>query len=608
MKKQLLLVFCSSLLFMSMSFAQRGYWQQKADYVMEIDFDHTKHQFKGIQKITYTNNSPDTLKNVYYHLYFNAFKPGSEMDIRNKYLRDSDKRVGSRIKDLASDEIGYQNVKSLKQDGKDLSYFVTGTILEVTLANPILPGQTTVFDMEFEAQVPVQIRRSGRNNIEGIDYSMSQWYPKIAAYDYMGWHADPYIGREFYGVFGDFDVKIKIDKKYTIGATGYLQNPEEIGKGYIDAPVNYTTDKLTWHFIAPNVHDFAWGADPDYVHKKVRTEDGIDLHFFYQTTGKYAASWETLPEKMLHFFKSMQAKFGKYPYKQYSFVQGGDGGMEYPMMTLITGERSESSLVGVSVHEAAHCWFYGVLATNELLYPWMDEGFTSYATNVIMSELYPNNNSDSFENDVRNVKAVTQQNIREILCTHADWYHTNTGYGVAAYSQGALFLRHLNYVVGEDAFNRSMLRYFDEWKFKHPTPNDFIRVFEKETGMELDWFLQQYIYSMNIIDYGIASVEKSKKNTVIELKRTGAFPMPIDLVVTLKSGEKLYYTIPLDIMRAAKEKDGNTTYKVLDRWAWVNPVYKLELELNFSDIIRVDIDPSNRMLDMRTADNLWLKP
>lgn len=610
MIKSIFSILSFSAISMNVLCAQNGYWQQSADYEMSIDFDDTKHQFKGTQKLTYTNNSPDTLKNVFYHLYFNAFQPGSEMDIRNQLLKDADKRVAGRIGNLKPEEIGYHKILSLKQNGTNLITKVTGTVLEVSLAKPIMPGEKVVFDMEFDSQVPVQIRRSGRNSSEGIDYSMSQWYPKMAEYDFMGWHADPYVGREFYGVWGNFDVKIAMNKKYIIGSSGDLQNPNEVGKGYEEKgkTVTYNSDKITWHFVANNVHDFAWGADPDYVHKTVRTPDGITLHFFYQEDPKYVAAWEKLPAKMVQFFELMQAKFGKYPYKQFSFVQGGDGGMEYPMMTLITGNRGESSLVGVSVHEAVHNWFYGLLATNEALYPWMDEGFTTYASNYIMDKLYNKNALNPYLVDFEGFKQVETQGYREILCTHADWYKTNYGYGVAAYSTGSLFLVQLNYIVGEEVFNRAMLRYYDEWKYKHPHPNDFIRVFEKESNLELDWFLNQFVNSMNTIDYAIEKAEKSSKETMLTFKRNGAFPMPVDFVVKTKKGESFHYTIPLDIMRGSKSVDNGIRYTTLPSWAWVNPIYKVEIDIKLSDIESITIDPSTRLADMKSADNMWLKP
>ena len=244
--------------------AANTYWQQHVDYTMEINMNVENFQYTGNQKLVYTNNSPDTLKKVYYHLYFNAFQPGSEMDIRLQNIRDPDYRMvkavkneagktvyASRIATLSPSEIGYIKIQSLKQDGKALNFEIAGTILEVTLQKPIKPGKSTTFDMKFEGQVPVQIRRSGRNNKDGVALSMTQWYPKMAEYDFEGWHADPYIAREFHGVWGDFDVKITIDKDYIIGGSGYLQNPEEIGFGYEEPGTKLKKQNKktkTWHF------------------------------------------------------------------------------------------------------------------------------------------------------------------------------------------------------------------------------------------------------------------------------------------------------------------------------------------------------------------------
>ena len=216
-----------------------SYWQQHADYKMVVDFDVEKYQYTGTQRLVYTNNSPDDLRRVYFHMYFNAFQPGSEMDIRLQNVKDPDGRMyvdgKSRIAGLAPDEIGYLRVSSLKQDGEDVSFSLEGTVLEVQLASPIPSGSKSTFSMEFNGQVPLQIRRSGRNNSEGVALSMSQWYPKLAEYDFEGWHADPYIGREFHGVWSDFDVTLTLDKNYVLGGSGSLQNPQEIGHGY-EAP------------------------------------------------------------------------------------------------------------------------------------------------------------------------------------------------------------------------------------------------------------------------------------------------------------------------------------------------------------------------------------
>jgi len=176
----------ASIFSFSILFAQNstGYWQQQVDYEMEIDFDAKDYQYDGSQVLEYTNNSPDTLKRVFYHMYFNAFQPGSEMDVRSRTIEDPDSRVGDRISKLSDKEIGFMRAKTLQQDGKKLNFKLVGTVLEVELNEPILPGKSSTFKMDFEGQVPVQIRRSGRNNAEGVELSMTQWYPKMAEYDF----------------------------------------------------------------------------------------------------------------------------------------------------------------------------------------------------------------------------------------------------------------------------------------------------------------------------------------------------------------------------------------------------------------------------------------
>ena len=297
-----------TILTVSISAAQQSsYWQQEADYTMSIDMDVENYQYQGEQKIVYTNNSPDTLDKVFYHLFFNAFQPGSEMDIRLQNIADPDHRmvtnigtsnnpvIESRIAKLQPNEIGFVKVKTLQQDGQDVQFETIGTILKVILNKPVHPSEKTELKMTFTGQVPLQIRRSGRNNKEGVALSMTQWYPKLVEYDFEGWHANAYIGREFHGVWGNYDVKITIDKEYILGGTGYLQNPNEIGYGYETSSINRPkSEKLTWHFIAPKVHDFAWAADPDYLHDKIQGENGVTLHFLYKNNPDIIKNWKNI--------------------------------------------------------------------------------------------------------------------------------------------------------------------------------------------------------------------------------------------------------------------------------------------------------------------------
>ncbi len=586
-------------------------WQQEAHYTMEIDMDVETNRYQGKQKIVYTNNSPDELNQVFYHLYFNAFQPGSMMDVRSRTIKDPDRRVTDRISKLSEDEIGYQKIKSLKQNGKKVDFVVEGTILEVQLNKPIASGETVTLEMEYEAQVPVQIRRTGRDNAEGVRYSMSQWYPKLSEYDYQGWHANPYIGREFYGVWGSFDVKISIDKDYLIGGTGYLQNPLEIGHGYEEegqtVKQKVRKGKLTWHFKAPNVHDFMWAADPDYIHDKLKMTNGTTLHFFHQE-GQNVENWKNLPAITERAMEYANKHFGQYPYKQFTVIQGGDGGMEYPMSTLITGNRG--SLVGVTVHEMMHDWYHGVLGSNESLHPWMDEGFTSYASARITRHLRGSERSNDDLETLglpagRGYIALAKSGVEEAMSTHSDHFDLNRAYSASAYGKGSVWMSQMGYVIGEEARDKALIEYFDTWKFRHPNPNDLVRVFEKVSGLELDWYNEYFVFGTKQIDYGIQSVLKEDNKTRVTLEKVGKMPMPMDMVVTYKDGTKEVHYAALRMMRGEKKAETNDKRIVHSDWPWTNPNYEIVINRPIEDIASIEIDPSRRMADVNSENNKW---
>ena len=572
-------------------------WQQHVDYTMEIDVDVKKFRYKGKQKLVYTNNSPEELTHVYYHLYFNAFQPNSQMDIRSRSIKDPDRRVTDRISKLTPEEIGYIKVGSLKQNGKNVSFNVVGTILEVTLNNPIKPGSSATFEMVYDAQVPKQIRRSGRNNAEGVALSMAQWYPKLAEYDFEGWHTPPYIAREFHGVWGNFDVKITIDKNYVVGGTGYLQNPQEIGHGYQDKSIALkvsSTEKLTWHFKAPNVHDFMWAADPEFIHDIVKMENGIDLHFLYKSTleENYLKNWKNLQEPTAKLMDYFSKHIGQYPYKQYSVIQGGDGGMEYAMATLITGKRKFGSLFGVTAHEMAHTWFQFLLATNESLHPWMDEGFTSYISNKAENEILKEGRENPHERSYKSYRTIVERGYEEPLSTHSDRYDTNWAYGTASYSKGNLFLSQLEYIIGKENTAKGLLQYYKDFSFKHPTPNDVKRTMEKVSGIHLGWYLNEWTQTTHTIDYGVKSIDAK---TII-LERIGQMPMPIDLEVTYIDGSRQRFNIPLEMMRGNKP----TSATILKDWGWAYPIYTFQTAKIIKSVI---IDKSKLMADMNEENN-----
>ena len=620
--------------------AQPDRWQQRVKYTMNVSMDVQTNRFTGSQTLVYTNNSPDTLDHVFYHLYWNAFQPNSMMDTRSRELgkityntgrrggeqQDWDPRVRDRILNLKPDEIGYQKVLSLSMNGVAQPFSADETILQVHLTRPILPHSSVEFQMKFEAQVPLQIRRSGRDNPQtGVRYSMSQWYPKMCEYDYEGWHPTPYVAREFYGVWGDYDVTISIDKTYLLGGTGYLVNASDVGYGY-EAPgvkVNRPAgDRLVWHFVAPNVHDFMWAADPEFKHLVRHVSGGRVINVIYKNKDHdphQDTLWNNLADAAVMVLPFIEKTFGPYPYKQYSFVHGGDGGMEYPMSTLINNPG-----VGTAFHEWMHSWYQGMMGTNESEYAWMDEGFTSYAAARVGAYYYeqrlkrdpgnaglqqivdrektqlPVNHAGAYNSYYMLVKS----GYEEPLTTHADHFNTNFAYSIASYSKGEMFLEQLGYIVGDNVLDKILLEYYRLWRFKHPNANDFVRVAQKVSGMQLDWYKEYWVNTTKTIDYGIDSLWEQDGKSEIRLKMIGNMPMPIDVVVTYKDGSKEMAYIPQYLQFGEKPVEDTGIKRVtFEPWKWTSPTYTFRMDHRLLDIKAVEIDATQRMADVDRKNN-----
>lgn len=629
---------CLLVLFIcSVVIAQPERWQQRVNYKMDVTVDDENNKITGNQRLDYWNNSPDTLHVIYYHLYWNAFQPGSMMDARSieigkKLIRgrsDWDARVRDRISNLKPNEIGYQNVRNLKVNGQLQKTILYETILKVELSRPILPKTKVLIELEFEAQIPVQIRRSGRDNAEGVRFSMAQWYPKICEFDYQGWHPTPYIAREFYGVWGDFEVNITIDKKFVIGGTGYLQNPHEIGHGYEKyATLPYKAPKgntLTWKFKAPNVHDFVWSADPEYIHNSKITRKGLVLHSFYKIDSialakqfnelparlkvkkdvssfinSYKAEWDTILNFTARALPFIDKTFGEYPYKQYSFIQGGDGGMEYPMATLLKGAGE-----GVVIHEWMHSWYQMILGTNESLYPWMDEGFTSYAEARVNNNLKGDIDTYPHKGAFDSYIMLAKSDFNEALTTHSDHYNTNSAYSINAYSKGEVFMEQLGYIVGASMRDSILLDYYNTWKFKHPNVIDLLRVAEKKSGIQLDWYKDFFVNTNKTIDYGIDSLWDEGGKLKVRLRNSGTMPMPVDVELTYKDGSKEIAYIPQYLMFGNKENEMPSIKRTVGiPWKWTHPTYVFEVDKKLIDLKKVEIDPQRRTADTERRNNL----
>ena len=603
MKTLKTLLFLSLLPFLVISQESSWRWQQEVDYTMVIDVNVENYTYKGTQNLVFTNNSPDDLDRVFYHLYFNAFKPGTDLEQNSRYSSDDSRSMSKKLLSMPKEDWGDVQIKWLLQDGKPVSFKIEETILEVSLDKPIGSGESSVLEMEFFIQTPAMVRRSGKNSEDNVAFSMSQWYPKLCQYDDEGWHANPYIGREFYGIWGNFDVTINIDKDYTVAGSGYLQDPELVGHGYAPLKEGVVRDeKISWRFIAPNVHDFSWAADPNFIHDFLDIDDGPRMHFFYKSDSEFVNLWKEFQENSANFLTFFSETIGRYPYSQYSVIMAGDGGMEYAMCTFIdgVGHPTIESLYSVTSHEIAHTWFQFLMATNESKHSWMDEGFTSYiddvALNVVLNQGKALPNAKAYDDYFNWVNL----GLEEPMTTHADRFKYNTGYGMSAYDKGSIFLSQLQYVIGKENFDNSLKRYFDDWAFKHPKPNDFIRSAEKVSGLELDWYLLDWAQSTMTIDYAINSVVSEKDKTIINLQRIGQMGMPIDLKVKLKSGETQLYNIPMTKMRGSKPPKN---MKVLDSWSWAKPYYSFTMDVVADNISEIIIDPKGEMADVDRVNN-----
>jgi hypothetical protein len=443
-----------------------------------------------------------------------------------------------------------------------------------------------------------------------------------------------------------------------IGGTGYLQNPNQIGFGYQDPGVRMaapTGPTLTWRFVAPNVHDFMWAADPDYVHLTRTIAGGPVIHVIYnREEDLLRRTYETLPpdkkknyanaDAYIKWFDNewnriadaavtvlpfIEKKFGAYPYKQYSFVHGGDGGMEYPMSTLIVVPS-----ITTAFHEWMHSWYQGMLGTNESEYAWMDEGFTSYAASLITnyyltvsgspvtesaagtgprkkvlvdslakSKSYlgiVNPHDDAYESYF----GLVQSHLEEPLTTHADHFETNFAYSLAAYSKGEVFMEQLGYIVGAQVRDKILIDYYDQWRFRHPNVNDFIRVAEKASDIKLDWYREYFVNTTKTIDYGIDSLWEEGGKTKIRLRRIGNMPMPIDVLVTFKDGSKLMAYVPQYLMFGEKPvEDATIPRTVYEPWKWTHPQYTFEVNRKITELKVIEIDPSLRMADIDRRNN-----
>ena len=539
-----------------------AYFQQNVHYDIEVTLDDENHLLDGEMQLIYSNQSPDTLKGIYFHLWANAHQQ------RNTALEKQLTKFGDTDLYFAdeADRGGFETI-SFSQVGDSLSFSSKPDepdVVWVELTDPILPGAKTIIDIQFQLKIPKSFSRLGH---VGQSYQITQWYPKPAVYDQHGWHPMPYLDLgEFYSEFGSFDVKITLPANYWLTATGTLETPDEAAR--LDSLVSateewletYEAGKSVWtdiesdtfptsaqnlktlRYTAENVHDFAWFADKRFWALKDTTQiEGrtVDCWAFFTKTE--AELWKKAPfylKRSLHFYSEA---VGPYPYDQVTAAQSPlskGGGMEYPMITLIGLEWSGRSLDATITHEVGHNWFYGILGSNERTHAWMDEGMNSYFDQAYMDQYYetpplwfmpgffrPDSPTNEWElSYLYKARRGTDQAPE----THANDF-TYSNYWLGAYEKPAWAMNMLREYLGEASFDQLMHIYFDQWRFKHPGPEDFLNLIERQCECDADWWLEGIIRTTDFYDYQLKSTNRTIDSVEVVLRNKGSIEGPIPL-------------------------------------------------------------------------------
>lgn len=615
-----------------------GYWQQDVSYYIKAKIDEQANLIDGFLELTYWNNSPDTLLYVYFHLYQNAFQPGSHLDdllknngVKPRYGKYETEKLGTVIEEMTVqyDEPGSNTVPSLTLDN---------TILRVDLKKPLLPDSKlrflikfkTYFDAGYQRRRMKMFSASGWKHFDGV-----HWYPRISVYDKkFGWDTNQHLGREFYGDYGTFDVELDFANYYVVDATGELQNQQEVMpdslrkkldiKNFKDKPfgekasiiIQPDETRKVWKYHAVNVHDFAWTADPTY---RIGEASWNGIKCIALAQEPVASRWQNAAEYTAKIIRLYSEDIGMYAYPKMIVADARDG-MEYPMLTLDGG--SDPGYRSLFCHEVGHNWFFGMVGNNETYRALMDEGFTQFIQTYALTKIegiYPYIDHDkqkwydrTFRDSVtfrfgESYYSYLTSAIRYddgVINTHSDMFNGALGHGGGygmVYRKTSTMLYNLQYVLGDDLFLKAMQHYFNQWKFCHPYIEDFRQSIIGYTKVDLNWFFDQWLDTDKNIDYKISSVKKgiNKDDYTVQFRRFGRMQMPIDFTVFSNSGKSYNFHIPNTWFIK------NTDATVLPKWyGWdkLHPSYSATIHIP-DGIDNIKIDTSLRLADINMLNN-----
>ncbi|MFA6024820.1 MAG: M1 family aminopeptidase [Ignavibacteriaceae bacterium] len=605
------------------------FWQQQVDYNIEAELIPQKKLLNGKGIITYSNNSPDTLKSLVWHLYQNIFR------------KDSSPRKNNTQNSRAYGETKGIEIEKILIDGKTVLPQINETLMETVLPQPLLPNSKIEIAIEWNYDIP--LNPSLRTGSEGNDFGICQWYPQVAVYDDQhGWDRTQYLGiAEFYLEYGNWNAKLTLPANYIIASTGTLKNADEIlsaeqlkrfnslskdsvSKIILPVESGDTTNvvkekKRTWHFTAENIRDFAWAASPDFVWDGTKTKDDVNIYAFYKAKDyrasipmimSDASNWDEGAKMAKHAIEFYSARYGKYSYPQATVVSGPVSGMEYPMMIFASeGDPITNELEIVIAHELGHEWYPMMVGSNETSHPFMDEGFTTYITSNCIEDWsgndglfhkefvkkyswlnIPNNNERQFEQRVYLMEA--RANIGASILSHP-YAIPPAEYGVMAYMKPGAVLVMLQDVLGVETFNAAMTEYYNRWKYKHPYPQDFFNTIEDVAGCDLDWFWHQWFEEKWKVDIAIDNVENEEVNgkwkSTITLVNNEQAKMPATLQLSLADGTTRNVRFPVTIWSTSNRADF-----IVD-----------SLPAKVKNVI---VDPKMMLADVDRLNNSWSMP
>ncbi len=536
-----------------------NYFQQYVKYDIDVVLNIDSNILEANEHLLYVNHSPDTLSELYFHLYM------------NKYRRHS-----LAFPDYPEDRGWIKIISAFENDSVKSRYSIDHTLMQLDLATSVLPGDSVTLAFQFEVKLPPA---AGRYGYQGLHYDVGNWFVTPVVYDRAGWHLHQHLDNEFYQEWGDFDVTIRVPQDFRVGATGNLQNADEVlplletaAPEWLRADYSDTV-LIPWEFKAENVHDFAWTTDPTY--ELLQAEwDGIILNILVMDYN--VESWRPVTEWGPLALKFLCENYGRYPYDQMTIADTyiTAGGIEYPQLVMINdfinADYEPGEFRAVIIHEMAHNWFYGLLANNQLEHEWLDEGFTSFAEIKAMEAIFgvegnmnPGDRGWLFEkfgydrdnrtDQAYSVLRLSKRNlVDDPIDLHAD-YLGREGYYLQ-YSKMANVLFMLEYTLGDSLFNLGMMNYFNTWSFRHPYPDDFISVMEKTSDRDLDWFFDQWLRTNRKLDYAVNGFDTGKTltdsgtvfETDIHFKRNENIFMPLNFSVYFDDSTEIKYHIPLD--------------------------------------------------------------